>query len=51
MTTGLWELVLKGVWTTLQLLVYGALLATAVSFAVGIARTHRRWIVRFLACV
>ncbi|GAA3069075.1 ectoine/hydroxyectoine ABC transporter permease subunit EhuC [Streptomyces glomeratus] len=49
MTTGLWELVLKGVWTTLQLLVFGALLATAVSFAVGIARTHRRWIVRFLA--
>ncbi|MFJ5529247.1 ectoine/hydroxyectoine ABC transporter permease subunit EhuC [Streptomyces sp. NPDC093261] len=49
MTTGLWELVLKGVWTTLQLLVFSALLATAVSFAVGIARTHRRWIVRFLA--
>ncbi|MEU6093352.1 ectoine/hydroxyectoine ABC transporter permease subunit EhuC [Streptomyces sp. NPDC047079] len=49
MTTGLWELVLKGVWTTLQLLVLSALLATALSFAVGIARTHRRWIVRFLA--
>ena len=49
MTSGLWELVLKGVWTTIQLLVLGALLATAVSFAVGMARTHRRWIVRFLA--
>ncbi|MGW7378507.1 ectoine/hydroxyectoine ABC transporter permease subunit EhuC [Streptomyces sp. NPDC054794] len=49
MTQGLWELVLKGVWTTLQLLVFSALLATAVSFVVGIARTHRRWIVRFLA--
>ncbi|MFI9645957.1 ectoine/hydroxyectoine ABC transporter permease subunit EhuC [Streptomyces sp. NPDC052040] len=49
MTRGLWELVLNGVWTTVQLLVLGALLATAVSFAVGIARTHRRWIVRFAA--
>jgi polar amino acid transport system permease protein len=49
MTSGLWELVLKGVWTTVQLLVLSALLATGVSFAVGIARTHRRWIVRFLA--
>ncbi|MFF4958448.1 ectoine/hydroxyectoine ABC transporter permease subunit EhuC [Streptomyces sp. NPDC001222] len=49
MTTGLWELVLKGVWTTIQLLVLGALLATAVAFAVGIARTHRRWVVRFVA--
>ncbi|MET8452056.1 ectoine/hydroxyectoine ABC transporter permease subunit EhuC [Streptomyces sp. NPDC005209] len=49
MTQGLWELVLKGVWTTLQLLVFSALLATTVSFVVGIARTHRRWIVRFLA--
>ncbi|MFE9607088.1 ectoine/hydroxyectoine ABC transporter permease subunit EhuC [Streptomyces sp. NPDC006012] len=49
MTTGLWELVLKGVWTTVQLLVLGALLAAAVSFVVGIARTHRLWIVRFVA--
>ncbi|GAA3838985.1 ectoine/hydroxyectoine ABC transporter permease subunit EhuC [Streptomyces chiangmaiensis] len=49
MTSGLWELVLKGIWTTVQLLVLSALLATAVSFTVGIARTHRRWIVRFLA--
>ncbi|MFF8590714.1 ectoine/hydroxyectoine ABC transporter permease subunit EhuC [Streptomyces sp. NPDC015220] len=49
MTTGLWELVLKGLWTTLQLLLLSALLATAVSFVVGVARTHRLWIVRFLA--
>ncbi|MFC3577767.1 ectoine/hydroxyectoine ABC transporter permease subunit EhuC [Streptomyces yaanensis] len=49
MTSGLWELVLKGTWTTIQLLVLSALLAAAVSFTVGIARTHRRWIVRFLA--
>ncbi|MBV2357557.1 ectoine/hydroxyectoine ABC transporter permease subunit EhuC [Streptomyces sp. J2-1] len=51
MTSGLWELVLKGVWTTVQLLVFSALLAAAVSFAVGIARTHRMWAVRFLAGV
>lgn len=49
MTSGLWEIVLKGIWTTVQLLVLSSLLATAVSFAVGVARTHRRWIVRFLA--
>ncbi|MPY36355.1 ectoine/hydroxyectoine ABC transporter permease subunit EhuC [Streptomyces adustus] len=49
MTPGLWELVLKGVWTTVQLLVYSTLLAAAAAFAAGIARTHRRWIVRFLA--
>ncbi|MFJ6987544.1 MULTISPECIES: ectoine/hydroxyectoine ABC transporter permease subunit EhuC [unclassified Streptomyces] len=49
MTSGLWELVLKGIWTTVQLLVLSALLAGAVSFVVGIARTHRLWIVRFLA--
>lgn len=49
MTPGLWELVLKGVWVTLQLLVLSALLGAVVSFTVGIARTHRLWIVRFLA--
>ncbi|CAL9454928.1 ectoine/hydroxyectoine ABC transporter permease subunit EhuC [Streptomyces sp. enrichment culture] len=48
MTPGLWELVLKGTWTTIQLLVCSALLATAVSFVVGVARVNRRWIVRFL---
>ncbi|MGW4437378.1 ectoine/hydroxyectoine ABC transporter permease subunit EhuC [Streptomyces sp. NPDC004596] len=49
MTSGLWDLVLKGIWTTVQLLVLSALLATAVSFVVGVARTHRLWIVRFVA--
>jgi polar amino acid transport system permease protein len=49
MTPGLWELVLRGVWVTVQLLVFGALLATAVSFTVGVARTHRQWTVRFVA--
>ncbi|MEU0059227.1 ectoine/hydroxyectoine ABC transporter permease subunit EhuC [Streptomyces sp. NPDC006334] len=49
MTAGLWDLVLRGIWTTVQLLFFSALLAAAVSFAVGIARNHRRWIVRFLA--
>lgn len=49
MTSGLWELVLRGIWVTVQLLFLSALLATAVSFVVGIARTHRLWIVRFLA--
>ncbi|MEU9183161.1 ectoine/hydroxyectoine ABC transporter permease subunit EhuC [Streptomyces sp. NPDC048484] len=49
MTSGLWELVLKGIWVTVQLLVFSALLAAAVSFVVGVARVHRLWIVRFLA--
>jgi polar amino acid transport system permease protein len=49
MTSGLWELVLKGLWTTLQLLVFSALLGVAVAFTAGVARTHRLWIVRFLA--
>jgi polar amino acid transport system permease protein len=49
MTSGLWELVLQGVWVTVQLLFFSALLAAGVSFVVGIARTHRLWIVRFLA--
>ena len=49
MTTGLWELVLKGIWVTVQLLVLSGLLATVIAFVVGMARTHRLWIVRFLA--
>ncbi|MFE4753622.1 ectoine/hydroxyectoine ABC transporter permease subunit EhuC [Streptomyces mirabilis] len=49
MTSGLWELVLKGVWVTVQLLFLSSLVAGAVSFAVGVSRTSRRWIVRFLA--
>ncbi|MFC9133017.1 ectoine/hydroxyectoine ABC transporter permease subunit EhuC [Streptomyces sp. NPDC057099] len=49
MTSGLWELVLKGVWTTVQLLFFSALLGAAVSFVVGVARSHRLRFVRFLA--
>ncbi|MEU0218440.1 ectoine/hydroxyectoine ABC transporter permease subunit EhuC [Streptomyces sp. NPDC006265] len=49
MTSGLWELVARGVWTTVQLLVLSALLGAAVSFVVGIARTHQSRTVRFFA--
>ncbi|MFF1730820.1 ectoine/hydroxyectoine ABC transporter permease subunit EhuC [Streptomyces sp. NPDC058247] len=50
MTAGLWEhWVLPGIWITIQLTVYSAALATVVAFGVGMARTHRLWIVRFVA--
>lgn len=49
MNAPLWGLLLKGLWITIQLTVYSGALAAFVSFAVGIARTHRLWIVRFLA--
>ncbi|MFF2020981.1 ectoine/hydroxyectoine ABC transporter permease subunit EhuC [Streptomyces sp. NPDC058171] len=50
MTAGLWQhWVLPGIWTTLQLTLYSAALATAVAFGIGIARTHRLKTVRFLA--
>ncbi|WRZ92728.1 ectoine/hydroxyectoine ABC transporter permease subunit EhuC [Streptomyces sp. NBC_01007] len=49
MTSGLWKLVLEGIWVTVQLLFFSALLAGAMSFLAGIARTSRRWTVRFLA--
>lgn len=48
-SSGLWELLLRGVWITVQLTVYGAALGAAVAFAVGLARQHRLWIVRFVA--
>lgn len=46
---GLWELLLKGVWITVQLTVLSAALAAVVAFVVGLARAHRLWIVRFVA--
>ncbi|MFE9171601.1 ectoine/hydroxyectoine ABC transporter permease subunit EhuC [Streptomyces kebangsaanensis] len=46
-TSGLWGLLLHGVWVTVQLTVFSAALGAAVAFAVGLARTHRLWIVRF----
>jgi polar amino acid transport system permease protein len=49
MTAGLWELLFKGVWVTVQLTFLSAVLAAAVAFLVGTARTSRLWIVRFLA--
>ncbi|MET7853929.1 ectoine/hydroxyectoine ABC transporter permease subunit EhuC [Streptomyces avermitilis] len=48
-SAGLWELLLKGVWITVQLTVYSAALGAVVAFVVGLARTHRLWIVRFLS--
>ncbi|MGW0512196.1 ectoine/hydroxyectoine ABC transporter permease subunit EhuC [Streptomyces olivaceoviridis] len=51
MTAGLWELVLRGAGTTVQLLVYSALLAAVVAFAAGAARTHRSRLVRFVAAL
>ncbi|WP_369378708.1 ectoine/hydroxyectoine ABC transporter permease subunit EhuC [Streptomyces sp. cg36] len=50
MTAGLWQhWVLPGIWITVQLTVYSAALAGAVAFGVGMARTHRSRLVRFLA--
>uniref|UniRef100_A0AAU2V8N8 Ectoine/hydroxyectoine ABC transporter permease subunit EhuC n=1 Tax=Streptomyces sp. NBC_00003 TaxID=2903608 RepID=A0AAU2V8N8_9ACTN len=50
MTAGLWQhWVLPGIWVTVQLTVYSAALAAAVAFGIGIARTHRSRLVRFLA--
>jgi polar amino acid transport system permease protein len=50
MTAGLWQSwVLPGIWITVQLTVYSAVLAAAVAFGIGMARTHRSPAVRFLA--
>ncbi|MTE19193.1 ectoine/hydroxyectoine ABC transporter permease subunit EhuC [Streptomyces sp. TRM43335] len=50
MTWALWEsYMLPGIWITIQVTVYGAALAAAVSFAVGIMRSSDLWIVRFLS--
>ncbi|MGW2566969.1 ectoine/hydroxyectoine ABC transporter permease subunit EhuC [Streptomyces sp. NPDC001537] len=46
---GLWKLLLGGIWVTVQLTVYSAALAAVVAFTIGLARTHRLWIVRFLS--
>ncbi|GAA2687480.1 ectoine/hydroxyectoine ABC transporter permease subunit EhuC [Streptomyces aculeolatus] len=40
---------LPGIWITIQVLVYSALLSALVAFVVGTLRTSRFWIVRFLA--
>ncbi|MEU8350774.1 ABC transporter permease subunit, partial [Streptomyces sp. NPDC048845] len=49
LTWGLWQLLLSGAWVTVQLTVYSAALGAVVAFGIGIARTHRLWIVRFLS--
>ncbi|MFI8853736.1 ectoine/hydroxyectoine ABC transporter permease subunit EhuC [Streptomyces sp. 891-h] len=49
LTAGLWGLLFKGVWVTVQLTVFSAALGAFVAFVVGVARTHRLWIVRFLS--
>lgn len=40
---------LPGIWITIQVTVYSAVLAALVSFAIGMLRTSQVWIVRFLA--
>lgn len=45
----LWALILNGLWITVQLTVFSAALGAVVAFVVGIARTHRLWIVRFVS--
>jgi polar amino acid transport system permease protein len=50
-SAGLWELLLKGVWITVQLTVFSAAFGAFVAFVIGLARTHRLWIVRFLSGV
>ncbi|MET9519393.1 ectoine/hydroxyectoine ABC transporter permease subunit EhuC [Streptomyces sp. NPDC002994] len=50
MTAGLWtHWIIPGIWITIQLTVYSAALAAVVAFGIGIARTHRSKLVRFLA--
>ncbi|TGA90704.1 ectoine/hydroxyectoine ABC transporter permease subunit EhuC [Streptomyces sp. MZ04] len=43
------EWFLPGLWVTVQVTVLSAILAVAVAFLVGILRTSRLWIVRFVA--
>ncbi|AZM46215.1 ectoine/hydroxyectoine ABC transporter permease subunit EhuC [Streptomyces sp. WAC 06738] len=43
------EWFLPGIWITIQVLVYSAVLSAVVAFVVGTLRTSRFWIVRFLA--
>ncbi|MGW2617317.1 ectoine/hydroxyectoine ABC transporter permease subunit EhuC [Streptomyces sp. NPDC001500] len=40
---------LPGVWITVQVTLYAAVLGAAVSFVIGLARGSRLWIVRFVA--
>ncbi|MEV0441752.1 ectoine/hydroxyectoine ABC transporter permease subunit EhuC [Streptomyces spectabilis] len=50
MTSGFFETwFLPGVWITIQVTLYSAALALAVAFIVGVLRTSRIWLVRFLS--
>jgi polar amino acid transport system permease protein len=50
MTAGLFQQwLLPGIWITVQLTLFSAALAAAMAFGIGISRTSRHWIVRFLA--
>lgn len=51
MTSALWELFFQGLWITVQLMIYSAALAAAVAFGIGLARTSRFRVVRFLSGV
>ncbi|MFC8242395.1 ectoine/hydroxyectoine ABC transporter permease subunit EhuC [Streptomyces chartreusis] len=42
---------LPGIWVTIQVTVYAAALGAAVAFGIGLARTSRFWIIRFVAGV
>ncbi|WP_432191293.1 ectoine/hydroxyectoine ABC transporter permease subunit EhuC [Streptomyces sp. bgisy027] len=42
---------LPGIWVTIQVTVYAAALGAAIAFGIGLARTSRLWIVRFVAGV
>ncbi|MBL1068448.1 ectoine/hydroxyectoine ABC transporter permease subunit EhuC [Streptomyces sp. 7-21] len=50
MTEGMFNnFFLPGIWITIQVTVYSAILAAAVAFLIGTLRTSRFWIVRFLS--
>lgn len=50
MTRGMFEnYFLPGIWVTVQVMVYSAILGAVVAFTIGTLRTSRFWIVRFLS--
>ncbi len=50
MTSGMFEnWFLPGIWITIQVTLYSALMGALVAFVIGTARTSRFWIVRFLS--
>jgi polar amino acid transport system permease protein len=52
MTWGLWTTwLVPGIWVTVQLTVYAAVLAAVIAFSIGIARTSRSFWVRLLASI